>query len=54
MKLKERIEKAEKKIPGGSAFHIPMKLNMIAILRDEDGNIKETREVEYDGNNSRI
>lgn len=42
--LKEKIENADSNL--GRSIRFEVRGKMFAVLRDEDGNIKETREVE--------
>lgn len=44
--LMAKIKSAENSIPQ-KGFKIGIKGSMIAVLRDKNGNIKETREVEF-------
>jgi len=44
MMLREKIEKASGNL--GNSFRVEFKGKMFATLRDEHGNIKETREVD--------
>lgn len=44
--LKEKIKKAENSIPSRGGFKAQIEGKIIAVLRDENGNVKDYREVD--------